>query len=202
MQANWSDNVSRPFGVRNGVRQGSVLSPCLFNLYIDDILREVSKCGDRARISDIFLGCLAYADDVTLVSPTARGMQRMLDICNEYARHHALVFNNKKSVAITFGKNKGMALNCPELWLNGSILTSKSEIVHLAVVMDRGCGDQAAVERRVRRFYGAVNSVVSKTQRIRRSGCQDETLTVALYEESHRVTEQISWFDVLACVQA
>ena len=86
----------------------------------------------------------------------------MLDICNEYARDHALVFNNKKSVAITFGKNTRMALNCPELWLNGSILTSKSEIVHLGVVMDRGCGDQVAVERRVRRFYGAVNSVVSR----------------------------------------
>ena len=81
-----------------------MLSPCLFNLYVDDMLREVSKCGDGERISDIFLGCLAYADDVTLVSPTVRGMQRMLDICNEYARDHVLVFNNKKSVAITFGK--------------------------------------------------------------------------------------------------
>lgn len=86
----------------------------------------------------------------------------MLDICDEYARDHALVFNNKKSVSITFVKNKRIALKCPELWLNGSILPSKSEIVHLGVVMDRGCGDQAAVERRVRRFYGAVNSVVSR----------------------------------------
>ena len=46
----------------------------------------------------------------------------------------------------------------------GSILTFKSEIVRLGMVPDRGCGDQAAVhvERRVRRFYGAVNSVVSR----------------------------------------
>ena len=73
-----------------------------------------------------------------------------------------------------------MALNCPELWLNGSILTSKSEIVHLGVVMDRDCGDQAAVERRVRRLYGAVNSVVPRLRGV----CMNDSVWMNIVEKA------------------
>ena len=94
MQVKLRDSVSRPVAVRNGVRQRSVLSPCLFNVYIDDLLKELSKCGEGAKMSVIFLGCLAYADDITFASPTVKVLQRMLDICNDFVKDHALMFNS------------------------------------------------------------------------------------------------------------
>ena len=137
MQVKWRDSVSSPVHVRNGVRQGSVLSPCLFNVYINDLLEAINKCGDGARFSDVFVGCIAYADDIALVSPTVTGMQRMLDICSDYAIDHSLVFNDKKSVATSFIKSKRTVPNNPEFKFSGSILTTKAEVVHLGVVLNR-----------------------------------------------------------------
>lgn len=66
MQAKWRNLVSSHFSVRKGVQQGSVLSLRLFNLYTDDFLKAVAESGDGARVSDVFLGCLAYVDDIAL----------------------------------------------------------------------------------------------------------------------------------------
>ena len=85
MQVRWNGKLSQAFGVRNGVRQGIVLSPSLFNVYVDDLLKVLSVSGYGARIADMYCGCVAYADDLTLVSPTVNGMQKLLDICGSVA---------------------------------------------------------------------------------------------------------------------
>ena len=61
-----------------------VLSPSLFNLSIDGLLTQLSVSGVGARMADLYLGCLTYADDITLVSPSIAGLQRMLDMCTVY----------------------------------------------------------------------------------------------------------------------
>ena len=74
------------FPCKRGVRQGCPLSPILFSIYLNDLLTEVDKdkthsvqLGDKQ-----YLTCLAYADDILILSKSAIGLQRSLDILDRF----------------------------------------------------------------------------------------------------------------------
>ena len=70
----WCYEVSHNFRVCNGVKQGGVLSPLLFNIYTDVLLERLAKSGQGCHVGKMFTGCLVYADDVVLLSPSLRLM--------------------------------------------------------------------------------------------------------------------------------
>ena len=55
----------------HGVKQGGVLSPELFCVYVYDLLVRLSKIGVGCFIGRTFVGALPYADDIVLVAPSA-----------------------------------------------------------------------------------------------------------------------------------
>ena len=64
--------------VLNGTRQGSVLSPCIFALYMDELLEELMKLGVGCHIGNVFFGAASFADDVILMAPSRSAMQMMI----------------------------------------------------------------------------------------------------------------------------
>ena len=64
--------------------QGGVISPILFTLYIDDSLYELEQSGVGCVWDDLFVGALAYADDLTLLSPSPAAIRRLLYICDQF----------------------------------------------------------------------------------------------------------------------
>jgi len=60
------------FTALNGVKQGAVLSPMLYCVYVDDLLLILSKVGVDCFIGLHFVGALAYADDLVLLAPFLR----------------------------------------------------------------------------------------------------------------------------------
>ena len=91
MKVQWGSSLSNGFSVSNGVRQGGVLSPYLFVVYVDGLLEELSNGGVGCYWGSSFVGALAYADDVLLLAPFASALRCMLSICG--TSHHGLVFN-------------------------------------------------------------------------------------------------------------
>ena len=53
-----------------GVRQGGVLSPYLFAAYVNDLIGELRDYGYGIHLGSVFVGCLFYADDIVLLSPS------------------------------------------------------------------------------------------------------------------------------------
>ena len=68
---------------KNGVRQGDVLSPILLNVYCDELLQRVQGRDIGCHVGATFVGIVVYADDLTLLSPTLRGLQKAVDICHD-----------------------------------------------------------------------------------------------------------------------
>ena len=56
-----------------------MLSPTLFNVFIDDLLQKLHKMNTGVRLGVQHFGSFAYADDVTLISAPVPGLQRMID---------------------------------------------------------------------------------------------------------------------------
>ena len=63
----WAGLASDYFAVRNGVKQGGVISPILFCIYIDDLLKRLSLSGIGCYIGTSFVGALCYVTRVVLL---------------------------------------------------------------------------------------------------------------------------------------
>ena len=160
LRVKWDGQLSEPVGVSNGVRQGSVLSPLLFNVVMDDLLVKLRESGNGAKVGGIFVGSVAYADDLLLLSPTVNGMQCMLDVCSNFVEENCMRFNVQKCAVVVISKkpvSKEM-----ELLLCGHIVPTVDQIVHLGSVIKGNRDSVAPVNARIGKFYGAANAVVGK----------------------------------------
>ena len=101
----WNGTLSAYFIVRCGVRQGGVLSPFLFNIYVDDLIAELEASDIGCHVANQYFGCIMYADDLIVLSASVSGLQRMLDICYQFGLQNSLIFNQKKSVCFKVGGN-------------------------------------------------------------------------------------------------
>ena len=99
------------FQIGKGVRQRCILSPCLFNLYAEYIMRNARLAESQARIK--FAGRninnLRYADDTTLMAESKEELKRLLMKVKEESEKVGLKLNIQKtkimaSCSITHGK--------------------------------------------------------------------------------------------------
>ena len=90
------------FGVTNGVRQGGVLSPVLFSVYLDTLLLTLKNMSVGCSWGGEFIGALAYADDVVLLAPSLSALRMLLKKRELYVTTHGISFNPSKTQFIQF----------------------------------------------------------------------------------------------------
>ena len=70
--------TTKPFKVSVGLRQGCSLSPILFLIYMDRIVKKSESCGG-VKIGECTVQRLLFADDLVLLDSTQNGLQQALD---------------------------------------------------------------------------------------------------------------------------
>nr|VZI21112.1 unnamed protein product [Spirometra erinaceieuropaei] len=92
------NNLSQPFGIQSGVRQGCILSPILFNYAIDWILGRALRDSDGVEFAPGHrLTDLDYADDIALLALSFGDLQSMVSRVNEVAKSVGLSINAGKT---------------------------------------------------------------------------------------------------------
>ena len=106
MNVRWGDAVSSDFHVSCGVKQGSVLSPYLFNIYMDNLSDELSSHKIGCIVNDQVVNHNIYADDIALFSPSMSGLQKLVNVCNTYMTSMKLSLNANKTKCVMFNHDK------------------------------------------------------------------------------------------------
>ena len=94
------------FSVTNGVKQGGVLSPILYVIYMDVLFQKLKQSKLGCHIGNIFFGCLGYADDCTLLAPSITSTNLMLTIVSEYGKEYNVKFNASKTQLVLYGSKE------------------------------------------------------------------------------------------------
>ena len=97
IQIKWNSMIYEKYGIANGVKQGGVLSPILFGIYIDNLIKRLKDSNIGCKIGNNYVRVFCYVDDSTLISPTLAGLKCMLAICENYADEYKILFNASKS---------------------------------------------------------------------------------------------------------
>ena len=149
---------SSSFRITNGTRQGSVLSPMLFSVYLDDLLRKLRELELGCHIGGWWYGALGYADDLILLAPNRETLQKMLVVCERYGDEHNLVFSTdpvpglSKTKCIYFsGRNSNTKYPDP-VRLDGKPLPWVDHAVHLGHVLHQSVSMSQDCHRARARF--------------------------------------------------
>ena len=157
MCVRWGSSISASFRVSNGVRQGGILSPHLFNVYVDDLSQILNRCRTGCLSGNITINHLMYADDLVLLSPSATGLRELLCACEEFSISHDVVYNSKKS-SVLICRNKAMDHAAPPVFtVNGSIIGESDKVKYLGHIICNDMSDDDDMMRQRRQLYAQGN---------------------------------------------
>ena len=79
----WNGEVSREVRVERGVRPDCIISPLLFNLYSEFMMKEAMEGLEGISFDGINITDIRYDDDAVLVADKRKKMQKMVDSLND-----------------------------------------------------------------------------------------------------------------------
>jgi len=170
VRTSWCGVFSEYFKTSNGVRQGGVLSPLFFIVYIDELIILLQECGVGCYVGHQFFGALGSADDLTLLAPTPNALRKMLLICEQFGVDFDILYNGKKTKCMLF-VGEGLDYCIPNIHFCGSRLEWSTEVKHLGNVITNNLSDETDMKSKRRDFIAASNSIISNFKSAQRRFC-------------------------------
>ena len=125
------------FPCKKGVRQGDPLSPALFNVFLNDLFTKLrsGNCDPVSLNNTDQINALAYADDIVLLSTSKEGLQKAIDITEQYCKTWKLKINQSKTKSMVFSRGN-QKINTT-FKVNGTNLENVKEFKYLGITVHK-----------------------------------------------------------------
>ena len=161
MRVRWGSQLSQSFGVSNGVRQGGILSPYLFAVYIDQLSKDLNRVPAGCYIGNTLVNHIIYADDICCFSPSIAGLQDLLAVCDSFSHKNGIAFISNKSQCMQFLPKSFHLTNVPVVRLCNETLNFSKKVKYLGVHLTNTLTDDDDINRQVRSLYCSANQLKS-----------------------------------------
>jgi len=151
-------DVSLPFSSASGLRQGSVLSPLLYVLFVNDLITHLKALNIGVRITDEFLAALFFADDMVLIAESRADLLKLLAAASRFAFQWKFEFSASKSHIVVFGPSAIRDLD--RTWKLGHLrLEEKDSYCYLGVHLSANMSWSQHIETALTKAKGKVASL-------------------------------------------
>lgn len=156
----WNMCISKTVKILAGVRQGGVLSPLFFSIFVDDIFAKLKSAGFGCQIRHEFFNAIMYADDLLLLANSLSDLQAMINICVHEFSAIGLSINTTKSACMRIGPRfKAPVAN---VFVGNLVIPWKSEIKFLGVNLLAASTVKCNLQVVRQKYFRALNAVFGK----------------------------------------
>ena len=161
----WGSCHSAFFKLCCGVRQGGVLSPYFFAIYIDSLVLKVKSLTIGCAIHSVNFSILLYADDILLLAPTATALKQLLIVCEVELKSLDMCINVNKSACIRVGPR--YKSNCSNITTSdGQSFSWATSVRYLGIVILNAASFCCSFKHSKAAFYRACNAIFGKVGRV------------------------------------
>jgi hypothetical protein len=156
------DKITEPFYINQGVKQGCILSPLLFNIFISDLSSTLgdANCTPTNIDETKTINSIIWADDLLMLSETEDGLNNMLNNLNEYTKANLIYVNLEKTKCMIF--NKSGRLIRRNFWLGNKKVEMVREYKYLGFLITPSINLYTALTDLKDRSLRALGAIKSK----------------------------------------
>ena len=157
-----NDRPTNFFSCSRGVRQGCLLSPILFALFLNDLNEAISSKAKGVRFGEDVVHSLLYADDLILLAESGEDLQKQIDLLYDFTKLIQMSVNIGKTKIMVLRKHK-RKIKSKQTWLFGeNEIQECDSYKYLGVTIKSNCSFNEHVEIVKQKANKAYYSLISK----------------------------------------
>lgn len=143
----WNGHLSTTYTAEQGVRQGGILSADMYKIYVNRLLDRLVESPYGGRIGHINCTAPTCADDVAIVSESAEGLQKLINIAADYSSMERYQIQPTKSVVLPIKYTKKTDSNCNDEWkIRNNVMPVVEETMHVGLLRSANSEDTTVKE--------------------------------------------------------
>ena len=156
----WGNAFSERTPLLSGIRQGGILSPLLFSLFVDTVLKKLEKSTLGCYINFACYNSFMYADDIILLTTSVTDLQQLFNLCNTLFCELDLPINIAKCQCMRIGPRHN--IHCASVSIGEVKLAWVNDIRFLGVTICKAKKFTCSWSEAKRKFYYSSNVILSK----------------------------------------